>query len=171
MMRQFFLILVPMFLTASLALGQTDSTDTYELSEDALILLDEVPVNKADMEEYDPTEIAFITIVKGKDLHGPTGGSKETIYVYTKKYARQHYWNYFKSKSPRYVEIVPMPGVENDVAYILNGNVLEENIESLLYDINDSNFGDLKVIGEKELKKKFKVKGKKWGVVLTVKGL
>jgi hypothetical protein len=148
--------------------AQIDTTKARELSDESLIFLDGVHVNKADIEEYDPTEIAFITVVKSNDLHGPADG-RDAIYVYTKKYSREQYWNYFKSKSRRYGEVIPSPDSGYDVVYILNGAVLEENIESVLFDVNDSNFIDLEVIDEKELKKRFKIKGKKWGVAVKKK--
>lgn len=169
LMRSFIFTIFLVFAMVALASGQNDTTNTPEVSDDAVIFLDGVNANKADIEDHDPTEIAFITIVKGGDANHTTNSRKDAIYVYTKKYAREQYWNYFKSKSPRYAEIVQLPGLDTHVVYIINGSVLEENVESLLYDVNDSNFIDLKVIDEKELKKQFKIRDKKWGVVLMVK--
>ena len=168
-MRHLIFTIVLGFIATRVAFAQADTTGVEEPTEEALIFLDGVNVNKADIEEHDPTEIAFITVVKSNDTNGVGEGRRDAIHVYTKKYAREQYWNYFKSKSRRYGEVVSYPGSEADVAYILNGLVLEENIESLLFDVNDSNFLELQVIDEKELKKQFKVKGKKWGVVVKSK--
>ena len=167
-MRCFFFIGFFVFSTCIVS-AQADTTSGMGLADDAAVFLDGVNVNKTEIENYDPMEIAFLTIMKSADSNQVARGLKDAIYVYTKKYARQQYWNYFNSKSPRYSEVVPFPGLENDIVYILNGIVLEENIESILYDINDSNFISLQVIDEKELKKQFKIKDKKWGVVVKAR--
>ena len=166
-MRYLILTIFALLVRAS-AHGQEDTTHSLEPAADTPVFLDRVSVDKSSIEAYDPTEIAFITVMKN-DANGVSEETKDAIYVYTKKYAREQYWNYFKSKSPRYGQVVPLPGAERDVVYILNGEVIEENVESMLFDINDSNFINLLVVDEKELKKHFKIKDKKWGVLLKVK--
>jgi hypothetical protein len=167
-MRYLILTIFAVLFVAS-AHAQEDTTRSLEPAADTPVFLDGVSVDKSSIEAYDPTEIAFITVVKNNEANGVSEENKDAIYVYTKKYAREQYWNYLKSKSPRYGQVVPLPGAERDVVYILNGAVIEENVESVLFDINDSNFINLLVVDEKELKKHFKIKDKKWGVLLKVK--
>jgi hypothetical protein len=147
------------------------STKTLRIvDDDPIIFLNDVIANQGEVDAFDPMQIAFITIVDdtvGRDA-SPTG-KQGAVYVYTKEYARSKYWNYFKQASPAYANAIPSPEQEREVAYILNGEVLELNIESELYDLIGANIR-LQVIDGKELKKRFKVKNKKLGVMITKEG-
>jgi hypothetical protein len=71
------------------------------------------------------------------------------VYVITKRFARGHYWEYFCSKSPAYRQLVSDLKKEARITYILNNKKLEQDQEAKLFTINDTNFGELKVINKK----------------------
>ena len=160
-MRYAILICILVLLTALTSNGQTSPGES-------LIFLNDVKVNKGTVDAFDPTEIAFITMVNDTaalDVASSTG-TRDAIYVYTKEYARGKYWNYFKQKSPAYANAIPSLAEEKNVAYIVDGEVLKDNIESELYDLIDAEIR-LEVIEGKQLKKQFNIKNKKLGVMIN----
>jgi hypothetical protein len=84
-------------------------------------------------------------------------------------FARNSYWNYFKSKTPDYKDKVPDLKTESNVVYILNNKVPDTNFEGDLFQINDHNFLTLQVITGKRLKNDHKVSGKTIGVVINTR--
>ncbi len=138
---------------------------------DPVFYLDSIRVNKGVLSVYDENEIAFITIYKEDNALKIAGneGRNGVVFIYTKEYAKQKYWGFLKTKSIEYGKIVPDYNNDNTVTYVLNNKVLGKNYEVELYGLNDENFVDLKIIDSKELKKKFKVKEKKWGILIISK--
>ena len=82
-------------------------------------------------------------------------GKFGAVYIETKKFARNKYWNYFKSKSADYLKNVPTPQSDSSVIYILNGKVLKTNFEGDLSGIDDKNFIELTVIDKQKLSKDY----------------
>ena len=113
-------------------------------------------------------QIRVIKDYKDAALLGPFA-SNGAIYITTKSFARDSYWNYFKSKSPEYKDKVPDLKIESKVTYILNNKILRTNFEADLFQIDDTNFLSLQVITGKQLKNDYKVSGKSIGVVITTK--
>lgn len=58
---------------------------------------------------------------------------------------------------------------EERLVYIHNGKVLTTNFESELFDINDSNFVELKLIDKKTLKKDYDISVRAVGVVIKTR--
>ena len=84
-------------------------------------------------------------------------------------FARNSYWNYFKSKSADYKDNVPDLKTESKVVYILNNKLPDSNFEGDLFQINDHNFITLQLITGKQLKNDYKLSGKTIGVVINTK--
>jgi len=118
-----------------------------------------------------PSEIAFINVIKGTKAIVRAGmdGANGAVDIITKSFARQHYWEYYKSKSDDYRDKVPDLKAETEVVYILNGKLIDKDQEATLYAINDDNFIELKVVGGNFLEKKYKVLGKSIGVIIETK--
>jgi len=141
-------------------------------ADEPVYFLDSIRVNTGVLKEYQPTEIAMISVYKNADslkINDPNA-KNGIIYITTKAFAREHYWNYFKSKSPEYAKQVPDLATEKKVVYILNGTVHTTNFESTLFRIDDRNFIDLKLIGKEALKKDYKIRGSSVGVVIKTTG-
>ncbi|HEU5053160.1 MAG TPA: hypothetical protein VFT78_08605 [Hanamia sp.] len=120
---------------------------------------------------YKPSEIAFVSVYKGDDAIAVAGKEAKNgaIYITTKAFARNSYWNYFTSKSLDYKNTVPDLQTESKVIYILNGKILQSNVEATLFQINNTNFLTLQVINRNQLKKDYHISGKSIGVVITTK--
>ncbi|HSV11119.1 MAG TPA: hypothetical protein VLI68_10140, partial [Hanamia sp.] len=84
--------------------------------------------------------------------------------MFALSFARNSYWNYFKSKSADYKDKVPDLKTESKVVYILNNKLPDSNFEGGLFQINDHNFFTLQLITGKQLKNDYKLSGKTIGV-------
>ena len=149
-------------------------SDDFKLfaDDEPLFFVDSIRTNQAFIESaYKPSEFALVSVYKGDKAVALAGeGAKNgAIYLTTKSFARDSYWNYFKSKSPDYKDKVTDLKMESKVVYILNNKILHTNFEADLFDINDSNFVSLQVIAGNQLKKDYKVSGKPIGVIITTK--
>ncbi len=135
---------------------------------DPLFYLDSIRVNKSTLTLYDANEIAFITVFKNDKALRIAGdkGKNGVVFIYTKGYVKQKYWEFLKSKSTKYAQLIPDYNKDNTVVYILNNKVLSQNDKAELFELNDKNFIELKIINAKKLKRIFKVKNKEWGIVI-----
>jgi len=136
-----------------------------------MYFLDSIRVNQGVLENYKPSEFALVTVYKDSNAIKLGGAEAKNglIYITTKAFARNHYRNYFKSKSAEYATAAEDDKKEEKAIYILNGKVLSSNFESDLFTIDDTNFGSLKIIDKDGLKKDYHVSGKSFGVVITTK--
>ncbi len=147
---------------------ENEKTEFVQLFNDPVFFIDSVNVTRIELQKYQPDEIAFVNVYKDGNAIKLLGeqGKLGAVYFVTKKFVRNKYWNFFKSKSPEYLKIVPTPESDSSVIYILNGNILKKNHESSLADIDDKTFIELKVIDKKTLRKIYKVFDKTFGIVI-----
>lgn len=133
-----------------------------------LYFVDSIRVNSGVLKNFQPTEIAYVSVYKDSNAIRIAGNDavNGAIYIITKSFARQHYWGYFQSKSADYRNEVPDLKTEADVIYILNDKILEKDYEGTLFTINNDNFIELTVVGSKFLKKTYNILGKSIGVVI-----
>jgi len=139
--------------------------------DEPVFFLDSMRVNAGVLKNYQPAEIAMVTVYKNADSLKITEPNAKNgiVYITTKDFARNHYWNYFKSISPDYARQVPDMDAEKKLVYILNGKPLTTNFESDLFAINDSNLIELKLIDKKTLKQDYDISVRGIGVVITTR--
>ena len=142
-----------------------------QLFNDPVFFIDSVNVTRIEMQEYQPTDIAVVTVYKDTNAIKLVGeqGKFGAVYVETKKFARNKYWNYFKSKSADYLKIIPTPQSDSSVIYILDHKILKTNFEGDLSGIDDKNFIELIVIDKQKLNKDYNISGKSFGVIVRTK--
>ena len=138
---------------------------------DPVFFIDSINVTRIEMQEYQPTDIAVVTVYKDTNAIKLVGeqGKFGAVYVETKKFARNKYWNYFKSKSADYLKIVPTLQSDSSVIYILNEKVLRTNFEGDLSGIDDNNFIELNLIDKQKLNKDYNISDKSYGVIIRTK--
>ena len=148
-------------------------SDNFSLfaPDEPMLFIDSIRINKGVLENYQPSEIAFITVYKDSNAIKFAGKEAKNgvVYIITKSFARDRYLNYFKSKSAEYAKAAADKKKEEKAIYILNGNVLTSNVESELFNINDNNFIELTIIDKDALKKIYQISGKSFGVVIKTK--
>lgn len=137
-------------------------------ADEPVFFLDSIRVNKGVLNSYEPNEIALVSVYKDANAIRVAGKDAKNgaIYITTKSFARDSYWNYFKLKSLEYKKSVPDMEIEAKVVYILNNKVLKSNFEGDLFNINDSNFIELSVINNDKLKKDYHIMDKSIGVII-----
>ena len=142
-----------------------------QLFNEPVFFIDSVNVTRIEMQEYQATDISVVTVYKDTNAikHVGEQGKFGAVYIETKKFTRNKYWNYFKSKSAEYLNIIRTPESDSSVVYILNGNVLKINFESDLSVINDKNFIALTIIDRQKLNSVYKISDKSFGVVILTK--
>ncbi|WP_212005063.1 hypothetical protein [Chitinophaga sp. HK235] len=136
--------------------GDTKNTEYF---------IDSMPVPYTALSEVLPTDIARASVMKytGK----LATGHNNAVYFETKQFVRNRYWLIF-SQDAGYRSIVPEPGADAQVVYILNDKVLKDNPEADLSQVNSHTFKELKVIDKAALVQQYGVKGKKYGVVVHI---
>ena len=142
-----------------------------QLFNDPVFFIDSVNVTRIEMKHYEPTDIAVVTVYKDTNAIKLVGeqGKFGAVYVETKKFARNKYWNYFKTKSADYLKIIPTPQSDSTVIYILNDKVLKTNFEGDLSGIDDKNFIELNIIDNQKLNKDYNVSDKSFGIIIRTK--
>lgn len=136
-----------------------------KLGSDPIFFIDSVNVDNSALQNYDPTEIAQVTVYKDKeatDLFGEDG-KDGVVYIFTKKYAKSKYWLYFQSKSEDYKRLVPSPESDTAIQYVLNDRVLKDKFEGDLFLVDDSIFNSIRFLTKEILEKEFKVTDKAFG--------
>jgi hypothetical protein len=139
-----------------------------KLLNDPVYFIDSVNVTRIELQKYQPTDIAVITVYKDTNatkLVGPQG-KDGAVYIETKKSAKNKYWSFFKNKSADYLRVIPDPESDSSVVYILNDKVLTTNFEGDLSGIDDKAFIDLTVINKEKLSKDYGIRDKSFGIVI-----
>lgn len=142
-----------------------------QLFDDPVFFIDSINVTRIELQQYQPNEIAVVTVYKDTNAIKLVGeqGKYGAVYVETKKFSRSRYWNYFKNKSAEYLRILPTPESDSSVVYILNGVIQTKNFEGDLSTIDDKNFIELTVIDKETLNNQYGVNDKQFGIVIKAK--
>lgn len=142
-----------------------------QLLNDPVFFIDSVNVTRLELQQYNPNDIALLTVFKGQhaiDLIGEQGNNG-VIYIQTKKFARNRYWTFFKSKSVDYAKAVPDVMADSLVLYILNNKVLEKNYEGDLASITNENFISIRILDKATLISQYNIKDRAFGVLINTK--
>jgi hypothetical protein len=135
---------------------------------DPIFFIDSILVNKAVLQNYEPNEIATVTVFRDSGAVKIMGPSAKNglIYIETKEFCKMKYWRYFRSKSAEYAGLLPSFKSDSNVQYILNTRLLKKDFEGDLASIDDKIFKSIKILNKQELKEKYHIKDKQYGVVI-----
>lgn len=162
-------IIIFTFLVATLpTFGQSPKKTIKKLGEEPVFFIDSMNVDKSELMKYQPEQIAQVSVYKDSNaikLVGPEG-KDGVVYIETKIFAKNKYWNYFKMKSADYAKIVLTPQADSAVQYILNGRILTKNFEEDLSLIGDDILKEIKVIDKKILQKEYNITDKSYGILI-----
>jgi hypothetical protein len=152
-MRTAFTFIIFIFLTAS-SVGQLPKNAMKKMGEYPILFLDSVETEMSVLQVLNPFDISNISVVKPKKAKKLLGakGADGAIYVTTVKAAKIIYWNYFRTKSYEYRQLLNTPQADTIIQYILNGEPLPDNAAPRsLFLITDKNFESLDVIDKEKL--------------------
>lgn len=166
-MIKYFTLALVFFLSFNF-FAQSPKRVLKKIGDSPIFFIDSLNVDQSELAKYDAEEIAVVTVYKDKEAIEIMGedGKDGVIFIETKKYAQQRYWNYFKSKSDEYAKIVPDLETDSTIQYILNERILKENFEGDLSSIDDSIFKGIEIIEKETLKTKYQVYDKDYGVII-----
>jgi hypothetical protein len=161
-------LLIILTLSTFSAFGQKPRKAIKKLGSDPVFFVDSANIDKSDLHNYQPTDIATVSIYHDSDairLVGPDG-KDGAVYIETKTFARKRYWQFFSSKSPEYAKIVPEAGSDTAIQYILNKRILTTNFEGDLAIINDSIFKRITILDKEALQDQYHITDKTYGVLI-----
>jgi len=166
-MRNLLSFITLLFLSL-LANSQSPKRIVKRLGSDPVFFVDSVNIDKSQLQDYKPEEIASVTVYKGKEATDILGddGKDGVVYIFTKKYAKKSYWNYFKSKSKEFSDRVPSPEADSTIQYILNKRILTSNFEGDLMGIDDKVFKEIIFLDKETLASEYKITDKAFGVLI-----
>ena len=166
-MKPTFFFLITLFLSLSF-FGQSPRRTVKKLGDHPVFYIDSINVDHSEIMKYDPNDVSVVNVLNGKEAIEKEGedGKDGVVYIYTKKYAREKYWIYFKSKSPEYGLLVPTAESDSTVQYILNKRILKDNFSGLLFAVNDKVFKEIKLIDKETLARDYKITDKEMGVII-----
>jgi hypothetical protein len=165
-MKYVFVLLLSILVNSTF--GQRPKKVIKKLGADPVFFIDSINVDKAELNNYQPTEIAAVSVYKDSNainLVGPDG-KDGAVYLITKKFAKNKYWQFFKSKSSDYEKIALTVESDSSFQYVLNKRLLKINFEGDLYLIDDDIFKNIKIIDKATLQKEFGVTDKEYGVLI-----
>lgn len=142
-----------------------------QLFNDPVFFIDSINVTRIEIQEYQPTDIAVVTVYKDTNAIKLVGeqGKFGAVFMVTKKFARNKYWNFFKSKSADYFKNVPTPQSDSSVIYILNDKILKTNFEGDLSAVDNKTFIELNIIDKQKLINDYNIFDKAFGIVIKTK--
>ena len=169
-MKKIVVILLALITSISLSgqSGKSPKKLLKKLGTDPVFFLDSVNIDKSQINKLNPSDIASVTVYDGTDAINLLGedGKDGVVYMFTKTFAKNSYWNYFKTKSKDYSDRVPSPDSDSTIQYILNKRVLISNFEGDLMLINDNIFKEISLIDKKTLAKDYNILDKDFGVLI-----
>ncbi|WP_374165347.1 hypothetical protein [Arcticibacter sp. MXS-1] len=136
------------------------------LGPNPVFFIDSVKVTQADLQKYDPQSIASVTILKDSAMIKSYGGevNQGVVLIETRNFARRRFVKFLKSVSAKYDSLYTTNGDDNSFCYILNDKVQKGSYEGNLSGLDEKLFISLEVLSADELKNRFEVADKKYGI-------
>jgi hypothetical protein len=157
-----------LFVCAS-AWGQSPKKAVQQLGPAPIYFVDSVKVTTAALQQYDPQNIAAVSVYKNADATRLVGarGKDGVVYAETKPFATRRFKRYFAHKSAAYAQLLTKAPDESAIQYVLNGKPLTTDYEGDLSLIDDQTFQHLEILDHAGLQQRYPSTNKTYGVVVT----
>ena len=152
-MKEHLTFIIVLLLTTT-SFGQLPEKAMKKMGSNPILFLDSAETNMNTLQTLNPFDISNITILKPKKAKKTLGekGVDGAIYVTTVKTAKNIYWNYFRTKSDEYRELLATPQADTIVQYVLNGQPLSDSVAPRsLFLITDKNFKSIEIVDKEKL--------------------
>ena len=138
-----------------------------------IFLLDSVLVPR-DSVEYlvKKEEISEFRILSSMDPILQQLGIKtqdDAVFIISKAANRKKYQNYLGAKSAKFRKLTMEDNLNANIQFIINNQIVKQDVEKALSQINDENFVLLKVFNKDKLLREFQVENKDFGVSIKTK--
>lgn len=151
--------------------AQIPKTVSKKMGMYPLIFLDSTETTMGELYALDPFDISGVTIVtpkKAKKILGEKAADG-AVYVTTLKAAKIWNWDFLRSKSGMYKQLIPSPDADTLVQYVVNNTLIPDSAAiRKLFSINDRNFKSIKFM-ERETEKSDYATSKPYIVVIKAK--
>ncbi len=153
-------LLIPFFSSAQPKLGPNP-----------VIIIDSIKLSYKEFMAFDPSTIARLTVLTDTDATNHYGKeAKDGVMIAeTKAFARKHYIAFLRKKSPAYDSLYSVTKSDSTFQYIINDKVKTKNFEGSLAMLDDWLFISLTIVTEEELKTKYNITDKKYGILIEAK--
>ena len=167
-MKNIFFII---FITPFFSFSQQRASGTPKLGPHPVIIVDSVRLTHDEFMAFDPNTIASMTVLTDTDAtnHYGTDAKDGVALIQTKVFARKHYIAFLRKKSPAYDSLYTVCNSDTTFQYIINDKIKTKNFEGDLATLDDWLFISLEVLTEEQLKTKYNISGKKYGIFIAAK--
>ena len=142
------------FFLAATSFAQFPKKANKRMGQNPIVFLDSIEIEKSVLQKINPFDISNISIVKPRKAKKLLGhrGVDGAVYITTITAAKISYWNYFRTKSHEYRQLLNSPQADTIVQYVLNGEALSDTAAvGSLFLITDKNFKRLDIIDKEKL--------------------
>lgn len=149
----------------------TFSTSAQQFShkpENPVFMLDSSRVYDLQLKEINTIDIAKVNVYKGEEAIKIMGeeGKNGVIFIETKAFKKKQFWNMLATISSEYKELVPSPDSVYSALYIYPGKTILERADEKIFSIKPEEIKNVQIIGFAEMKKKYRIEGKKGVLIL-----
>lgn len=161
------LLLIIFSLATHLTFGQKS---IQGLGSNPIYIIDSVKTSPDGMLKVNPNTVTLVNVISKQEALEKFGDSAKdgVVYVETINFVKRRYWDYFKSKETN-KKLVKKIGDCREIKFILNETPLPDINIGKLHQVNDRTLEHFRLIKRRELKKKYSIKDKKYGVVVRAK--
>ncbi len=141
-----------------------------KLGPNPLFIVDSVKIQRTDLKNLNPKTVARVMVLtdnSAKKRYNKEGNDGVVI-IETKTFIRARYINLFRQASSEYDRIYKKQGNDSIFQYVLNGKLLNKNVEGKLAEINKDLLISVDVV-EGQLENQFGVTKKQYGVIVKAK--
>jgi len=160
-------LLISLLLISNLIKAQTS---LQGLGGNPIYFIDSVRVSSNEVMKADPAKVTLLTVVSREEASEKFGEEAKDgiVYVETVNFVKRRYWDYFRAKRNDSKPISKIDNYQN-LQFILNEKPLQDIDIGKLHIVNDETLEEFKIINKKELKKKYKVKDRDYGIEIKTK--
>lgn len=164
--------LIPFLFLPVLAFCQKTSKDVLKkLGPNPLMIVDSLVINNTQLQAINANDISSITIFTDTNATNKYGAAAKdgAVVATTKSFAKKHYIAYFRKVSAQYDSLYSITKSDSSFQYIINDKIKTSNDEGDLFTVNDEIFISLEILSADDLKNKYGIDNKQYGVFIHCK--
>jgi len=165
-------LIICLFLCPLTALAQTTAEKVMgTLGPNPLFFLDSVRVSHDQLQLMDANQVTLVIVYKmdhAVQLYGDSA-KDGAVWIETRPFARKHYITFFRKISPKYDSLYNIAKTDTTFQYIANDKIETGSFEGSFESIDDKTFISMDIINADDLKKKYNITDKQYGIILAYK--
>jgi len=155
-----------------IAFGQSAfQKEAKKLGPNPLKIMDSVVISNDEFGHIAAYNIASLRVLTDTDATNKYGDAAKdgAVIITTKTFARKHYIAYFRRVSAKYDSLYSITKSDSSFQYIINDRIKASSDEGDLFVINDEIFISLEILSADDLKTKYNINTKQYGVLIHCK--